>query len=174
MPDSACPKCDTPRHDAAAACSRCGLAAARMESYAKETEAAIPDVLTAAWDRAAEAWDDPARHDEVIRLVSQHDAFTWAAARYRTRAGDPIGDRQLARIRKAAEATLYASATMRKDNAPKPYRALVSVLIMLIVAAIAGLLFVMVMRDNNVEADKPNATPAVPVQRVAPPSIAPN
>lgn len=171
MAELPCPKCESLRRDPRGACPRCGLAADRMASYAKDTEAAIPDVLTAAWDRAVETWDDPARHDEVIRLVSQHDAFTWAATRYRTRAGDPIGDRQLARVRKAAEATLYASATARKDNAPKPYRALTAVLIMLIVAAIAGMLYATVMRDNTpAEPDRSKPTPADPVRHVAPPT----
>jgi hypothetical protein len=140
-----------------------------MESFARERDASVPEVLATAWDRAVEAWDEPARHDEMIRLVAQHDAYAWAAAQYRERAGDPVGDRQLARIRKAAEATLFASATARKDQSPKPYRALTAVMIMLIVAAVAGLLYAMVMRDKAEPMG--NATPAPAVrQQPTPPS----
>jgi hypothetical protein len=143
-----------------------------MESFAAERDANIPDALAAAWDRTVEAWDDPARHDEVIRLVAQHDAYAWAAARYRTRSGDPIGDRQLARIKKAAEATLMASAAARKDTKPAHYRALTAILIMLIVAAGAGLLYATVMSNNTPEPSSDNATPAPPLHQTPQPKKA--
>ncbi|MEO8699543.1 MAG: zinc ribbon domain-containing protein [Kofleriaceae bacterium] len=156
-----CPKCGAARSDVAAACTKCGLVAARMETYAKDLDASIPEVLIAAWARAVESWDDPARHDEILRLATQHDAFAWVAARYRAR-GD---DRQLARIRKAAEATMFATATTRKDSSPRPYRALTAVLIMLIIAAVGGLLYAMMMRGGDAPAESatPNATPAPPI-----------
>jgi hypothetical protein len=134
--------------------------------------AALPDALSAAWDHAVEAWDDIARHDEVMRLVAQHEAYAWAASKYRTRAGDPIGDRQIARIRKAAEATMLASAAVRKETAPKPYRAVTAVLIMLIVAAVGGLLYAMVMRDN-IEAEPGSSVPAEPLRPAPPPGLHP-
>lgn len=167
MPD-VCPKCGAACKDGQTACTRCGLAADRMETFASDRDANVPDVLGAAWEQALAAWDDPARHDEVMRLVAQHDAYAWAAARYRTRTGDPIGERGLARVRKAAEATMMASAAMRKDTAPKPYRALTTILIMLIVAAGAGLLWATVMRNTNTTAapSSDNATPAPAIQQI--------
>jgi hypothetical protein len=146
-----------------------------METFAKQRDAAAPDALIAAWDLAVAGWADPARHDEVLRLVTQHDAYAWAAARYRTRAaeGEPaadtaIADRQLARLRKAAEAQLFASATLRADKTPKPYRALTAVLVMLIMAAIAGLLYAIVVHDNldNVKAKTTPDEPARPLQPI--------
>jgi hypothetical protein len=161
-----CPKCGAACRAGQAACARCGLAADRMESYARERDAAIPDVLSAAWERTEAAWDDPAGHAEVMRLVAAHDAYAWAAARYRTRAGDPIGDRQIAKIRKAAEATMLATATSRKDSTPKPYRALTAVMIMLIAAAIAALLYANVMRED-IEAGS-GVVPAQPIRETTP------
>ena len=79
------------------------------------------DEVTAAWDRVVEDWDDPARHDALIGLVAQHNCFVWAAARYKERAGDPIADKQLERLRRAATATMLATATARPE-ASQPYR----------------------------------------------------
>ena len=139
---ASCPKCDQPRNDESA-CPKCGLAADRMVVFGQERDAVVPEVLIAAWDRTLESWDDLARHEEVFRLVAQNDAFAWAAARYRTRAGDPIGDRQLARIRKSTETLLYATASARADKTPKPYRALIAVFLMLIIATAIGVLYAM-------------------------------
>ncbi|HEU0033814.1 MAG TPA: hypothetical protein VFQ53_24470 [Kofleriaceae bacterium] len=162
----ACPKCGAPR-TAATACPKCGLATERMDAFAQERDASIPDVLTAAWERAVEQWDDASRHDEVMRLVAQHDAYAWAAARYRTRAGDPIGDRQLERVRKAAEVTLFATASQRREpTGQKPYRALTTVMVLLVVAAIGGLLYATVVRDRS--STPPGATPAEPVKPLTP------
>lgn len=155
----ACPKCAAERRDAETACVKCGLTADRMESFAQEGDAAVPDALAAAWDHAIAAWDDPARHDEVLRLVAQQDAYAWAAARYRTRAGDPIGDRQLARVKKAAEVTLYATATARKDTSAKPYRAVIAIVVILIALTVIGLLYVKMKRDTPMPT-QPHTGPA--------------
>lgn len=139
-----------------------------MDAFAKERDAAVPDALSAAWDRAVEAWAEPARHDEVMRLVAQHDAYAWAAARYRTRAGDAIGDRQLEKVRRAAEVTMLSSASSRPDGAQKPYRALTTVMVLLIVAAIGGLMYATVVRDQVTHRQAPAATPAEPVKPLTP------
>ncbi len=159
---ASCPKCGTQRKGEAA-CPKCGLTGARMDQFAQERDATVPDVLTTAWERTLEAWDDTSRHDEVMRLVAQHDAYAWAAARYRTRTGDAIGARQLERVRKAAEATLYATASVRAETSPKPYRALTAVLVMLILAAVAGVLYAMIVHDKA--ENRQDATPASPAMR---------
>ena len=138
----------------ATACSKCGLAVARMATFSKERDEAVPDVLTKAWERALEAWEDIERHDEVIRLVSQNDAFAWAAARYRTRS-DEIGVRQLDRVRKAAELTMKTSATTRVASTPAPYRAAKLMLILLVVVVGAALVYAMVKSSG------PTATPPI-------------
>jgi hypothetical protein len=114
-----------------------------MESFAAARDAAIPDVLGAAWDKAVESWSDIAHHDEVLRLVAQHDAFAWAAARYRTKAGDPIADKQIERVRKAAEVTLMSTAASRKTADKNPYRATTALLLLLVLLAVGGLLYSM-------------------------------
>jgi hypothetical protein len=73
----------------------------------------VHETLEAAWQRAVEQWDDPARHEVLIGLVAQHSAFAWAAAKYKARAGDPIADAQLERLRKSVTATMLATATVR-------------------------------------------------------------
>lgn len=122
-----------------------------MESFAAARDAAIPDVLGTAWDKAVESWSDPARHDEILRLVAQHDAFAWAAARYRTRAGDPIADKQIDRVRKAAEVTLMSSATSRKSAGKNPYRSTTALLVLLVVLVVGGLVYAMVARDGGTQ-----------------------
>lgn len=137
----ACPKCGAPRRGEAAACPGCGLAAARMADYREASEVAVPEAVRAAWAGVADGWSDPARHDELLRQVATHRCYAWAAARYRTRLGDPIAARQLDRLRRAAEATLLAGATVRRDAAATPYRATVGVLALLIATVVVGLVY---------------------------------
>jgi hypothetical protein len=179
-----CPKCGTTRQGEPS-CPRCGLLADRMETFAAEKKTAHPfregtapppeappDVLVSAWDSAVEKWDDQPRHDEVLRLVAQHDAYAWAAERYRTRTGDPIGERQLDRVRRAAEVTMRAMATPKAEARTKPYRAATTVLVMLIVAAVVALLFAMIRR-NSTPPTSGTVTPAKPLKNVAPPPAKP-
>jgi uncharacterized Zn finger protein (UPF0148 family) len=160
-----CPKCSAPR-TTALACATCGLTAARMAAYAEAREAGVPDAVREAWRRATEVWSDPARHDELLRVVSIHDSYAWAASRYRTRRDD-LAVRQLDRLRRAAEATLLATATARPDGATAPYRATRGVLMVLIVAVVVGLVYAMVIRAR---APAPPAPPArlVPAQPLVP------
>jgi hypothetical protein len=182
---ASCPKCGAPRSAGPArACSRCGLAADRMEAYARARDAAVPPEVTAAWERVVEAWDDTERHDALLRLAAQHDAYAWTAARYRDakraapaapspfrsypdHAVDAIADRQLDRMRRAAEATLYASATAREERGRAPYLATRVVLAMLILAIVAGLVFAVLVRGPRLAGPGPvpaEAQPAKPVQ----------
>ena len=139
-----CPKCGAPRRADATSCATCGLAAARMAAYTDAREAAVPDSVRAAWARVEEAWSEPARHDELLREAAAHNGYAWAAGRYRTRGRDPIAARQLDRLRRAAEATLLASATARPDAAARPYRSVIGVLAVLIVVIAVGLVYALV------------------------------
>ncbi len=168
-----CPKCGAPRAGEPA-CPSCGLSADRMPAFVDARDRAVPEPVRVAWQRVTEAWGDPARHDELLRLVAIHDCYAWTAARYRDvargRTGDPVVDRGLERLRRAAEATLIATATVRRDPASKPYRATIGVLVMLIVALAAGVLYAMVIRpqiSSNAGEATPQA-PALPVQKLDP------
>jgi len=112
------------------------------------TDEGIPDAVLAAWKGAVDAWDDPARHEAVIAQVAQYSCFAWAAARYKERAGDPIAERQLDRLRRAATATMLATATARPNKEPTPYRATVVLFVVLVLAAIGGLIYAMVLHDR--------------------------
>ncbi len=151
-----CPKCSAAQEPVdLRACKKCGLAADRMEGFAIERDAMVPEVLVAAWDRAVASWEDQKLHDEVMRLVAQNDAYAWAAARYRGKT-DPLGMRQLDRIRKAAELNMMSQATMRKAEAgPSPYRATTALLILLVVVLVAGLIYAMVIRSRTPAPETP-------------------
>ena len=179
---ASCPKCGAPRRGEPA-CPRCGLSADRMEAYARTREASVPEAVAAAWDRVLEAWDEAERHDALLRLVAQHDAYAWAAAKYREakraapaspspfrsypdHAIDAVADRQLDRMRRAAEATLYASASAREERTGAPYRAAAAILVLLVFAVVAGLVFAAALRRAGPagagQATPAEATPAMP------------
>jgi hypothetical protein len=158
-----CPRCGASLRGGAFACAACGLAADRRAAYVDARDAAIPEPLREAWERATRAWSDPASHDEVLRLVAVHSCYAWAAARYRTRRGDPLAARQLDRLRRAAEATLLASATARPDPAARPYRATAGVLAILVVAILVGLIYARAARTPT---GSPSA--AVPARPLVP------
>ena len=161
-----CPKCGAPRDPRA--CPRCGLSANRMDRYAASRDD-VPEVLAAAWRRALDGWDDQAGHDELLRLVSQHDAYAWAAGRYRTRAGDAIGDRQLDRLQRAAEATMYASAARPVAARSRRYSTAIVVVVLLAVLVASGLLFASVLRKRQ-QGGFRSPSEAQPAPRLAPSS----
>jgi hypothetical protein len=109
-----------------------------------------PPEVTAAWDLAVAGWEEPKRHDDVIALVAKHSCFAWAAARYKERAGDPIADKQIERVRKAATATMMATATARPEPASIPYRNTMLILLVLVILIGVGLVYALV-RDRGSE-----------------------
>jgi hypothetical protein len=109
----------------------------------------VHDDVTGAWERAVEAWDDPARHAAVIAAVVQNNGFVWVATRYKERAGDAIADAQLERLRKAATATLLATATARDDKHATPYRKVMMWFAVLVVMLLLGLVFARVVFDTT-------------------------
>ena len=162
-----CPKCGARYRGEAAACPTCGLAVARIAAYAESHAAGVtepvPEAVHAAWVRATADWDNPERHDELLQAVAVHNAYAWAARRYRMCGRDAVAQRQLARLRHATEATLLASATVRPAPATRPYRAAVGVVAVLIVAVAAGLWYAMVLRDPLPASRRP-----IPVRYLTP------
>jgi uncharacterized Zn finger protein (UPF0148 family) len=162
-----CPKCGA-RRRGDAACPSCGLSGERMAAYRDASEGAVPESVRAAWTRVTEGWSEPARHDELLQQVSAHRCYAWAAGRYRSRAGDPIADRQRERMRRAAEATLFASATVRPDAAATPYRATGGVLIVLIIVILIGLFYATVIRPAGSSTPQTPQTPSAPAAPLTP------
>jgi ribosomal protein L32 len=169
---ASCPKCGAARRGGQA-CPRCGLSADPAEAYAKVRDAPVPEAVVAAWDRVLEAWDDADRHDALLRLVARHEAYAWAAARYREakraapdpdHAVDAVADRQLDRMRRAALATLLASASAREERGRPPYRAATAILAMLIVAIVAGLIFAAMLQRNEPAGAGARAGQATPAE----------
>ena len=116
----------------------------------------IPDPVTAAWDAAVAAWDDASKHDALLALVATHSCYAWAAGKYKTRAGDPIADKALERLRKAATATMLATATVRPEQTQMPYRNTLMVLLVLVIMIGVGVVYAMSRQHH----DAPAATGA--------------
>ena len=111
-----------------------------MESGAVSAE------LEAAWQVVVDKWDDKAAHDKLLALVAQTDSFAWAAARYKQRAGDPVADAQLERIRKSAIATMFAKGARPRDPGP-PYKRTMMIFGVLLVMMVLGLIAVKLIHD---------------------------
>jgi hypothetical protein len=162
-----CPKCGTQRAAGATACATCGLAIAKMAAYVEQMDARVPDTLREAWTRTTEHWTDPAAHDEVLRLTVAYNCFSWTAGRYRRRERDPICEHQLDRLRRAAEVTLLAGATARRQAETTPYRSATTALGILIVMIVAGLIYATVIRDHGAP-QPPHAAPSAAPHAVQP------
>jgi uncharacterized Zn finger protein (UPF0148 family) len=151
-----CPKCGTTRKGDVA-CPSCGLTADRMAAFEQTRDGNVPEAVREAWQRVLVGWDDPVPHEELFRLVTKHQSFAWAAARYRD-AGrahktDTIAERQLDRVRRAAEVTLFVSGTPRADApSAKPYRSTIAILGVLVVAIAMGLVYAMVFHTDHGDA----------------------
>ena len=91
---------------------------------------------------------------------SFRSAFAWAAARYKERAGDAIADRQIEKLRKAAVATLFATASKKPTEEP-PYKRTIVVFFILLLMLVVGLVGVKLMHDARTE-PPPATKPARP------------
>lgn len=109
----------------------------------------VPEPVQTAWDDTVAHWDDPAKHQALLGLVAQHNCFAWAAARYKERAGDPVADQQLERLRSSAVATMFAHANTRKKEPPQPYRQTLFLFVALLLALAMGMVFVKVLHDSG-------------------------
>ena len=98
----------------------------------------VPEAVRAAWDQVVAHWDVPKRHETLLGLVATCNCYAWVAGRYRDRAGDPIAELQLDRIRKAATFALLATASNRRTS--KPGGRIAVVVLLLIVCAVCGVL----------------------------------
>lgn len=105
--------------------------------------------VEAAWQTLVDRWDDPAGHEAFMSLVAKHGAYAWAAARYKERAGDGLADKQLERIRKAATATMFATARTKPQE--EPYRRTIVIFAVLIVMLVIALVGVKLMHDAQPE-----------------------
>lgn len=152
-----------------------------MASFSSNLDSVVPDVARSAWERVEAAWEDPAAHDELLRLTTLHGCYAWAAARYRDRRGeagppfreigdarDPIAERQLDRIRRAAEVALLTSGAPRPERGRTPYKSTKLLLVVVIIMIVIGLAYAMYQQM------KPQQAPAtrrpVPTRPTPPPA----
>jgi hypothetical protein len=107
----------------------------------------IPETVQQAWDDAVAHWDEPGKHAALLGLVAQHGLYAWAAANYKARAGDPVADKQLERLRSSAVAAMMATST-RKPKEDQPYRSTLIVLAALLLILVLGLVFATILKTN--------------------------
>ena len=157
-----CPKCSA-TFVIARACPRCGLAKERMASYVRREEPVV-DALAHAWRAVTAEWTNPATHDELLRLTTQHGSWAWTAARYRelarSRGEDVIGASQLRRLEKGIVVSAFSRMESREDKGPKPYRAATTMLVVLIVLLVAGFFYGTTVKKP---AAQPGARAALPL-----------
>ncbi len=151
-----------------------------MAAFGSQLDAGVPDVARVAWERVKEQWEDTAAHDELLRLTTLHGCYAWVAARYREvkadagppfreagTARDAIAERQLDRIRRAAEVALLTSGSPRSDPGTKAYRSTKLLLGLVIVLIIIGLLYAMYQRMST-STPQPTLKRPVPTRPTAP------
>lgn len=161
-----CPKCGTSQPEAQA-CRSCGLAAARFDSFRADNPEG-PDRLDALWESAQADWDDDEVHRRFIEAAAAADAFAIAAGRYREvlrdRPGDPRAATALKRITRMAEASMLARAAARpgQGEGKEPYKNVLILLIVLVMLAGAGAMYLMV---RSVGQDEPPRAPVPGLER---------
>jgi hypothetical protein len=108
----------------------------------------VNEAVSAAWERVVEKWEDGSRHEALLALVVQHRSFAWAAARYKEKGDDPIAVERLDRLRKAATATMMATATKKAAEERSPYTKTMVWLVVMTIMLIIGLLFARIVTDR--------------------------
>jgi hypothetical protein len=107
----------------------------------------VPHEVLDAWREARAAWSDPARHDRVLRVAGQHDAYAWLATRYREagRREDVIARERLALVQRAAELTLLVATMRGGTDTAQPYQATRRLLFMLLGVLALGCVLVKIL-----------------------------
>lgn len=163
-----CPKCRA-AYGQRTACPGCGLAVARMAGFSAAQFADVPEALRQAWADVEASWDDQAQHDGFVQAVASSGAFAWGAGKYqdvcRQRPDDALAARQLARVRRTAEAAMLASAEVR-PVVRAPYRNATAVLILLVLVLGAGTMYTTILRSPKAQLG--TTRPAAPALRAAP------
>jgi len=114
-----------------------------------------PDAVVQAWDALADHWDDQPRHDALLGLVAQHGCFAWAASQYKTRGDDPIALRQLERVRKAAIATMFTTASKKPEQERLPFKSSFIVLLIVAILTGVGLIYLQFRQPHSTQSHAP-------------------
>lgn len=145
----ACPKCGAP--EVIDACRQCGLQRSRHANYLANRPATSPELL-AAWATCQQAWDDPKAHQRILELAAGQHAYPWLAAQYsqvlRQRPTDEVAQAQVARLTRATEAALTASALARTPpDQRKKFSNVIIFLALLVFILVGGWLVLNMMRS---------------------------
>jgi hypothetical protein len=104
------------------------------------------------WLNTVVEWNKPASHDELLRIVTVHAAWAWAARLYRDyleeHPGDVIAQQQLRKIQCAIVVTMGTPRSRRRTG---PYRATRNVMKMLVVGLTMGTIYTTVLDRSDDE-----------------------
>lgn len=111
----------------------------------------VNEAVAAAWDKVVDDWTNQSRHDALLALATQAQAFQWLATKYRERAGDPIADAQLAKLTTAAMATMLTSSSASKGGTDyaAPYRRALMWMLVMVVMLVLGLIAMKLMASGH-------------------------
>lgn len=108
------------------------------------------EAVSAGWDKVIEDWENQSRHDALLALAVEAQAFQWLATKYRERKGDPIADAQLVKLTNAAMASmLTASASKGGTDYAAPYRRALLWMLAMVVMLVFGLIAVKLMASGH-------------------------
>ena len=138
--DDSCPKCGAPRDGES--CPRCGVVFEKFDASVIE-EGVSEDVLRL-WQHVEEDWSDRARHALFVEQSILFGALGYAAGCYRKKGDDPVAVEQLGRISSRLEQSMSQTSSSRET--PGPSRRMTIIVIVVLMLAVAGLLFYMLGR----------------------------
>jgi hypothetical protein len=124
------------------------------------TRTDVPADVRAAWQAACDAWDDPARHDALFEHVARTGSYAWAAARYKEHGEEPIAAARLAKLRRAAEAAMLATAFARPPERRRSFGVIVMVAALAFAVAVALVVAVAIARRNGANEGNGRIVPA--------------
>jgi hypothetical protein len=115
-----------------------------------------------------ESWDDEGRHQALLELIYAEGELAWGARKYRgvlrDRPDDEAASARLEKLVKSAEAELVSMAAKREaeeSGGGAPYRGVLIVFLVLLMAAGAGAIYFMVKKAQKANQDPaPRSAPA--------------
>jgi hypothetical protein len=101
---------------------------------------APPELLQQAWAACEAAWSDQSAHDRAFALAASQENFAWLAGRYqekrRQQPEDTIAETRLARLTRAAEVVLAASAAPKESHSSKRIVRVIAVVLAVTIVAL--------------------------------------
>ncbi len=146
---SLCPKCAAPRSEGLEACPRCGL----VYSLFNPAVFALPEEIEVRWTDLERSWNDPARHEEFLRVCNSAELLAEAVRRYRLKAEQAPSDALAQRYRDEAVSRLLALTslpvpTAESETSSSTRTWVVGIAVALVVALLGTLVYSMLRQTS--------------------------